>query len=118
MKYHIQYRRQLTLWFPVTPVFLPNVAPIIEAIIVSIHPLQTRVHVGIPEASGGSLQKKGSIKAARINCELIIKGTYQILLGFCSIINKQAIADNKPKGNMQLLKLYQMNELNHQEQRK
>jgi len=77
--------------------FLPNVAPIIEAIIDRTHPPQTGIHIGIPETFGGSLQKLGSIKAERISNELIIKGTYQTLWGFFLIMKKQAVADNKPK---------------------
>ena len=77
--------------------FLPFIAAIIEKINVRIHPPQTGIHIGIPEAFGGILQKLGSIKAERISNELIIKGTYQILLGFCLIMKNQAVADNKPK---------------------
>jgi hypothetical protein len=73
-------------------------APIIETTIVSTHPLQTGIHSGgIPAGtSGGFLQKYGSAIAAKINSEFIIRGTYQILLGFCFIMKKQAVADNNP----------------------
>ncbi len=77
--------------------FLPDIAPIIEAIIDSPQPMQTGIHIGVPETFGGSLQKYDSIKAERISSELIIKGTYQTLLGFCLIMKKQAAADNSPK---------------------
>jgi hypothetical protein len=77
--------------------FLPFIAAIIEKINVRIHPPQTGIHIGIPEAFGGIFQKLGSIKAERISNELIMRGTYQILLGFCLIMKKQAVADNKPK---------------------
>ena len=77
--------------------FLPFIAAIIEKISVRIHPMQAGIHIGIPEASGGSFQKKGSIEAEMIVNELIIKGTYQILLGFFLIMKKHAMADEKPK---------------------
>jgi len=40
-----------------TAAFLPFIAAIIEKINVRIHPPQNGIHIGIPEASGGSPKK-------------------------------------------------------------
>jgi hypothetical protein len=75
----------------------PIRAPIIETTIESTHPPQIGIHIGIPgRLSGGGFQKFSSTIAEKIRNALIIRGTYQMLFGFCFIMKKQAVADNSP----------------------
>jgi hypothetical protein len=68
---------------------LPIRAPIIEAIIDSNNAPQSDINIRLS-------QESVSVIAAQVKNALIIRGTYQMLVGFCLTIKKQHMAFTKP----------------------
>jgi hypothetical protein len=83
-----------------TEVCFPFTAAIIETTKHRTHPLQAGIHTVVLKGFGGGIQKLGSTIAERISSELIMRGTYQTLFGFCRIMKKQAAAAKSSKRKM------------------